>query len=123
MLALLLLASTAKAEYFYWRAPVYGFDKFPTRDAAAQAVLSVYTENDRDNYNNHYITSIDPSPEGVELYIVQMIGYYFGATPPDSTIISSEKATAAHLVRPMTLFRINAATHYWMLIKAYHLLT
>ncbi|CAN7562629.1 DUF6531 domain-containing protein [Aquipseudomonas alcaligenes] len=81
MLALLLLASTAKAEYFYWRAPVYGFDKFPTRDAAAQAVLSVYTENDRDNYNNHYITSIDPSPEGVELYIVQMIGYYFGATP------------------------------------------
>ncbi|UXY55135.1 DUF6531 domain-containing protein [Pseudomonas tohonis] len=79
MLALLLLASTARAEYFYWWAPVYGFDKFPSRDAAAQAVLSVYTENDRDWYSNYSITSIDYVREGT--YIVEMLGYFVGTTP------------------------------------------
>ncbi|MFU6378229.1 DUF6531 domain-containing protein, partial [Metapseudomonas otitidis] len=76
MLALLLLASTAKAEYFYWWAPIYGFDKFPSRDAAAQAVLSVYTENDRDYYSGHYITSVDYLWEGA--YNVRMLGYFAG---------------------------------------------
>ncbi|MGA4637527.1 hypothetical protein ACPA5B_27000, partial [Pseudomonas solani] len=78
-IALLLLATTANAEYFYWWAPVYGFDKFPSRDAAAQAVLSLYTENERDYYSNYSITSIDYLWEGA--YNVQMLGYFGGTSP------------------------------------------